>query len=67
MEYLTIKDTAKKWNVSERRIQILCRDGRIEGIVKFGIAWAIPADAKKPGDNRVKNGKYVNWRKSTTQ
>ncbi len=63
MEYLTIKETAKKWNLSERRIQILCREGRIAGIVKFGRAWAIPVDAEKPVDARIKSGEYKDWRK----
>ncbi len=65
VEYLTIKETAEKWNISERRIQILCREGRIDGIVKFGRAWAIPINAKKPDDARIKSGAYVGWRKKT--
>ena len=45
MEYLTIKQAAEKWDISERRIQVLCREGRIEGVKRFGRAWAIPEDA----------------------
>lgn len=56
---------AEKWNISERRIQILCREGRIKGVVKFGRAWAIPVEAEKPVDARITTGEYVNWRKNS--
>jgi hypothetical protein len=67
MEYITIKQAAKKWDVSERRIQVLCRNGRIKGIKKFGRAWAIPEDAEKPDDARVTTGEYRNWRKKADE
>ena len=54
---------SKVWGIGVRRINVLCNEGRIDGAVKFGHAWAIPADAKKPEDNRVTSGKYINWRK----
>ena len=63
MEYLTIKQAAEKWDISERRIQVLCRENRIEGVKRFGRAWAIPEDAEKPVDARVTTGEYRNWRK----
>lgn len=59
MEYLSISQTAEKWNISRRRIQVLCTQERIPGAVRIGYAWAIPADAKKPEDQRVKSGKYI--------
>ena len=49
----------KKWGIKERRINTLCLEGRIEGAVKFGNTWAIPEDAEKPKDERIKSGKYV--------
>ena len=52
MEYLTVRETAEKWNLSERTVQQLCTQGRISGAQKFGKSWAIPADAEKPGDPR---------------
>ncbi len=64
--YLTIKEIAKKWNLSMRRVQIMCSEGRISGVQKFGNAWAIPEDAEKPADGRVKTGKYKNWRNKKT-
>ena len=58
MKYLSITQTAEKWNISGRRIQILFAEQRIPGAVKIGSYWAIPEDAEKPKDARVKTGKY---------
>lgn len=52
MEYITAREAAQKWKVSERLAQQYCTDGRIAGARKFGGAWAIPADAQKPADPR---------------
>lgn len=59
MEYMTIQDAAEKWGITDRRIQKLCSEGRLEGTQKFGRQWAIPADMEKPADARVKTGKYA--------
>lgn len=56
--YLKIQEVAKKWGISERRINALCLEGRLEGTVKFGNTWAIPDDLEKTEDARVKSGKY---------
>lgn len=52
MEYLTSADCAKKWNVSQRRVAIYCKEGRIEGAVMMGRMWMIPKSAEKPEDIR---------------
>ena len=65
--YITIKQAAEKWEVTPRRIQKLCVDGRIDGAMKFGRDWAIPADAAKPEDKRVTIGEYRNWRKKSVE
>lgn len=57
--YMRIKEASKKWNLSERRINTLCLEGRIEGAMKFGNTWAIPDNASKPKDERIKSGKYI--------
>ena len=59
MEYLSIKQTSEKWGISIRRIQVLCSEGRIHGAMKIGSYWAIPAEADKPDDQRIKSGKYI--------
>lgn len=59
MKYITIQEASKHWNVTPRRIQALCAEGRIDGAVKFGRQWAIPADLGKPKDARIKSGSYM--------
>lgn len=51
-EFMTASQAAKKWNISQRRVQVLCVNGRIAGVFKLGENWAIPANAKKPNDGR---------------
>lgn len=58
MDYISIKQLSEKWGISTRRIQILCRDGRISGVMRIANTWAVPADAEKPKDARVKSGKF---------
>lgn len=57
--YLKISEIAEKWGIKQRRINTLCLEGRIPGAVKFGTTWAIPEDAEKPKDARIKTGKYI--------
>lgn len=59
MEYLSIRQVSEKWGLSTRRINVLCSEGRIPGATKIGSYWAIPADAAKPKDSRIKSGKYI--------
>ena len=63
--YVTVKDMSERWGITPRTVQILCSEGKIEGVTKFGNAWAIPINAKKPTDGRVTTGEYRNWRKKT--
>ena len=59
MDYMTAIEAGEKWGISSRRVKILCEQGRIEGAARFANAWAIPKDAEKPADARVKSGKYI--------
>ena len=51
MEYFTTSEIAKIWGITSRRVQILCKEGRIEGAIFKGI-WLIPKTATKPIDPR---------------
>ena len=53
MEFMTTKEATQKWNISERRIRKILKEGRIEGAVKNGNSWNIPIDALKPVDKRI--------------
>ena len=59
MEYLSIRETADKWGVSGRWVQVLCSEGRIKGASRIGNMWVIPKSAERPKDARVKSGKYI--------
>ncbi len=50
--YIGTKEAAERWGISERRIRVLCRNGKIDGAVLEGKTWRIPNDAKKPADGR---------------
>ena len=52
MEYVTVRQAAQKWKISQRLIQQYCNDGRIDGAIKFSGCWAIPADAPRPDNLR---------------
>lgn len=52
MEYLTVKQVAKLWNISERRIINLIKENRIPGAFKNGMCWNIPKNTHKPVDKR---------------
>lgn len=54
MEYLTTVEMSERWNITSRRIGVLCAEGRVVGAVKKGKTWLIPMDAKKPVDGRFK-------------
>ncbi len=53
MEYLSVRETADKWNISTRMVQQFCTQGRVPGARKLGKFWTIPADAEKPQAPRV--------------
>jgi len=52
MDYRTVTETAEKWGISSRRVHEYLTDERINGAARFGYAWMIPSDAKKPEDPR---------------
>ncbi len=52
MKYMSVKEAAKKWGISERYVQRYCVEGRIDGAEKFSGSWAIPFGAEKPADMR---------------
>lgn len=64
MDYLSTMQTAEKWGVSQQRVQLICKQGRIPGAFIIGNSWAIPADAEKPKDKRIKSGRYIKAPKS---
>jgi len=53
--FMSVKQAAEKWGISDRRIRVLCSEGRIPGAYQEGRGWKIPIDATKPIDGRYKS------------
>ena len=52
MEYIKASKAAEKWGISSRRVRVLCAEGKIEGVIRKGNLYMIPANAEKPADGR---------------
>ena len=57
--FMTVKQASEKWGISDRRIRILCSEGKVPGAYQEGRGWKIPADAKKPVDGRYKSRESI--------
>ena len=57
--FMTVKQASEKWGISDRRIRVLCSEGKISGAYQEGRGWKIPADAKKPADGRYKSKESI--------
>ena len=55
LQYMTARDAAEKWNISQRRVSILCAENRIPNAAMLGNMWIIPRNAEKPEDARKNN------------
>ena len=64
MEYLTSVEVSEKWNISSRRVSLLCSEGRIKGAIKKGKTWLIPSKATKPVDARLRGNRTEKSHKS---
>lgn len=67
MDYLKIDEVAEQWGISPRRIQTLCSQGKIEGVIRFGRVWMIPNGARKPQDGRTKAGRKAQSEQAVTE
>ena len=57
--FITTKQASEKWGISDRRIRILCSEGKVPGAYQEGRSWKIPANAKKPVDGRYKSKESI--------
>lgn len=57
--FMTVKQAAEKWGISDRRIRVLCAEGKIPGAYQEGRGWKIPVDAEKPADGRYRSKESV--------
>ena len=58
-EYISVRQAAQKWGISDRRVRVLCEQGRIAGARKEGRSYLIPSEALKPADGRRLRGRLV--------
>lgn len=65
MEYMSAKEAAKKWGISQRRVAILCSENRVEKSARVGNMWIIPKNAEKPIDARSK--RYFDYSDTTVK
>lgn len=56
-EYITAQEASELWEISVRRVQRLCKENRIEGVLNINRVWLIPKDAKKPVDGRLRDSR----------
>ncbi len=57
--YISVKQASEKWGISDRRVRILCSEGKIPGVIREGRSWRIPAAAGKPEDGRYKSAENL--------
>jgi hypothetical protein len=67
MEYVSIQEIAAEWKMSKRRIQVLCREGRIPDAKMIGNMWALPKGLTKPFDARRKRPVYIEEKSSSLE
>lgn len=75
LQYMSCRDAAERWNISQRRVSVLCAENRIPNVAMLGNMWIIPINAEKPTDARKNNGAkqsekahpFVKWAGGKTQ
>ena len=55
--WITPQEAAELWKISDRRVQALCANGQVEGVIRLKRGWLIPKGIPKPFDGRAKNGR----------
>lgn len=59
MDYISVRQAAEQWGISDRRVRLLCEQGKIEGVIRDGVSYRIPVRAVKPADGRKLRSKIV--------
>jgi len=55
--WITPQEAAEEWRITDRRVQALCANGQVEGVIRLKRGWLIPKGTPKPTDRRAKNGR----------
>lgn len=59
IQYMSAREAAEKWKISQRRVSILCAENRIPDVAMLGNMWIIPRNAEKPVDARMKRNAII--------
>jgi len=59
LDWISPLQVSEAWGITERQVQSLCKNGKIEGVVKWGRSWLIPKDVTRPLDGRTKEVKIA--------
>ena len=59
LEYMSVKQAAEQWGISDRRVRALCQQGKIEGTIRKGKSYLIPVGTVKPADGRKGRNKEI--------
>ena len=59
MLYISADEAARKWNISVRRVQQMCKSGEIPGAVKEGRSWVLPEDVQQPVRKTLKTSRAL--------
>ena len=57
LNFMSPRQASEKWGITDRQIQSLCSQGKVEGATRLGREWLIPKDAPRPLDGRTKEAK----------
>jgi len=57
--WITAQEAAEAWGITDRRVQVLCANGQIEGVIRLKRGWLIPKGTPKPIDGRTKAAKSI--------
>ena len=57
LDWITPLQASEKWGITERQVQSLCLQGKVNGAIQVSKIWLIPNDAPKPLDGRTKEAK----------
>jgi len=66
-DWITAQEAAEQWGISDRRVQIQCANGKVEGAIRLKRGWLIPKDTPKPADGRTKNERMRSLKKGENE
>ena len=57
--WITPREAAVEWGITDRRVQVLCKNGKVNGAIRIKSGWFIPKGTPKPPDGRINNKRQI--------